>query len=209
MATALISCCADANPRRWRSEVRLPATSSQTVGPYFQIGLSPLYRTELVGRDAVGDRVTIQGRVLDGDGQPVPDAVLEIWQADANGRYAHSPNPDSKPLAGGSFGFGRIPTDDGGNFRFTTIKPGSVAAPDGTAQAPHIVVSVFARGLLVRLVTRLYFPEEALNQEDFVLRLVEAGRRETLMAKPIGDQKDMREWNVVLQGAKETVFFDC
>jgi protocatechuate 3,4-dioxygenase, alpha subunit len=187
----------------------LPATTSQTVGPYFQIGLSPLYRAALAGPDAAGEHVTIQGRVLDGDGQPVPDAVLEIWQADANGRYARAANPDSKPSEEGFSGFGRIPTDDGGNFWFTTIKPGSVAAPDGAAQAPHIVVSVFARGLLVRLVTRIYFPEEALNQEDFVLQLVEAGRRETLMAKPIGDQKDIREWNVILQGADETVFFDC
>jgi protocatechuate 3,4-dioxygenase alpha subunit len=155
-----------------------------------------------------GERVSIQGRVLDGDGQAVPDAVLEVWQADASGEYAQQAGLDSKASENAFFGFGRIPTDADGNFRFSTIKPGSVSAPDGARQAPHILVSVFARGLLARLVTRIYFPEEPLNESDFVLRRVEAERRETLMAKPVDGRKELREWNVILQGTDETVFFD-
>ena len=203
-----MSCCVDAKPRRWRNELRLPATTSQTVGPYFQLGCGALYRSELAGPGVSGERVTIQGRVLDGDGQAVPDAVLEVWQADATGEYTEGVELDAKAGEGAFFGFGRIPTDDDGNFRFSTIKPGSVSAPDGTRQAPHILVSVFARGLLIRLVTRIYFPEEPLNESDYVLRKVEAGRRGTLMARAISNNRELREWNVNLQGADETVFFD-
>jgi protocatechuate 3,4-dioxygenase, alpha subunit len=189
--------------------VRLPATPSQTVGPFFQLGCSPLYRAELAGPGVGGERITIQGRVLDGDGNPVPDAVLELWQADANGQYASAPDCEGKPGEAAFFGFARIPTDAAGSFRFSTIKPGPVCAPDGTKQAPHILMSVFARGLLTRLVTRIYFPEEPLNENDFVLRLVDNARREALMAKPVNGSKESREWNVILQGADETVFFDC
>jgi protocatechuate 3,4-dioxygenase alpha subunit len=188
--------------------LRLPATTSQTVGPFFHLGCAPLYRTELAGRGVSGARVTIQGRVLDGDGQAVPDAVLEVWQADASGEYAQQAGYDSKADENVFFGFGRIPTDAQGNFRFSTIKPGSVGAPDRTRQAPHILVSVFARGLLTRLVTRIYFPEEPLNESDFVLQKVEARRRGTLMAKRVDGREELREWNVILQGADETVFFD-
>jgi protocatechuate 3,4-dioxygenase alpha subunit len=172
------------------------------------LGCAPLYRTELAGAGVSGERVTIQGRVLDGDGQAVPDSVLEVWQADASGEYAERVELDAQAGEGAFFGFGRIPTDDGGNFRFSTIKPGSVSAPDGTRQAPHIVVSVFARGLLTRLVTRVYFPEEPSNESDYVLRTVEAGRRGTLMAWAIRNNRELREWNVILQGKDETVFFD-
>jgi protocatechuate 3,4-dioxygenase, alpha subunit len=186
----------------------LPATTSQTVGPFFQLGCAPLYRTELAGPGVSGERVIIQGRVLDGDGQAVPDAVLEVWQADASGEYAQRVGLDAKAGEGAFFGFGRIPTDANGNFHFSTIKPGCVGAPDGTRQAPHILVSVFARGLLTRLVTRIYFPEEPLNESDFVLSKVEAGRRGTLMAKPVSGSSELREWNVILQSADETVFFD-
>jgi protocatechuate 3,4-dioxygenase alpha subunit len=146
--------------------------------------------------------------VLDGDGQAVPDAVLEVWQADAAGGYARRVDLDGHGGEGAFFGFGRIPTDADGNFRFSTIKPGFVSGPNGTRQAPHILVSVFARGLLTRLVTRIYFPEDPSIENDDVLRKVEAGRRETLMAKPVGGNKEVREWNVILQGADETVFFD-
>jgi protocatechuate 3,4-dioxygenase alpha subunit len=189
--------------------VRLPATTSQTVGPFFHLGCSPLYCAELAGPGVSGERITIQGRVLDGDGQPVPDALLELWQADASGKYADAVDPKGKPGEVAFFGFGRIATDACGKFCFSTIKPGSVSAPGGTQQAPHILVSVFARGLLTRLVTRIYFPEEPLNENDFVLRRVEAGRRGTLMAKSVDDRQELREWNVVLQGLDETVFFDC
>ncbi len=202
----------------------LQATTSQTVGPYFQIGLSKFYIDDLTGPGISGDVIEIVGRVFDGDGQPVPDGVIEIWQADAQGKYTHPegyeelesvPITDPRvkkhaqgPPGAGTFrGFGRVATQADGSFRFRTIRPGHVPAPDGTLQAPHIAVSVFARGLLRRLVTRIYFPDEASNVEDFALKLVEAGRRHTLIAKKLRDGR--LEWNVVLQGKDETVFFDC
>lgn len=188
--------------------MRLPATTSQTVGPFYKLGLSPLYRTELAGPGVAGDRITIQGRVLDGQGHPVPDAVLEIWQADAEGNYSQPAAAESKLLDSAFFGFGRIPTDAEGSFRFSTIKPGRVPGPDGTTQAPHIVVSLFMRGLLIRLVTRIYFLDDSENERDFVLRLVEPNRRGTLMAAPVSGNVGLLEWNVILQGEQETVFFD-
>ena len=187
----------------------LQATTSQTVGPYFSIGLTWLKQDNLAGPEVSGEHVTIEGRVLDGDGKPVPDALIELWQANARGKYAHPDDDQDKPLEAAFTGYGRIPTDDNGKFRFSTIKPGQVPGPGGKAQAPHIAVAVFARGLLRRLVTRVYFPEEPGNANDFVLQLVEAGRRDTLIAKKIAGQAGTLEWNVVLQGQGETVFFDC
>ena len=186
----------------------LQATTSQTVGPYFSIGLTRLKKDNLAGPGVSGERVTISGRVLDGDGEPVPDAMLELWQANAHGRYAHPEDKQDRPVDPGFHGFGRLPTDSHGAFRFTTIKPGSVPGPDGKPQAPHIVVSVFSRGLLRRLVTRVYFPDESANNDDFVLHLVEPARRETLLAKRVAGQVGNLEWNVLLQGPDETVFFD-
>jgi protocatechuate 3,4-dioxygenase alpha subunit len=202
----------------------MQATTSQTVGPFFQIGLARFYIDDLTGAGVSGDVVEIEGRVFDGDAQPVPDGVIEIWQADAQGRYAHSEfseelkniqqnNAEAKGHTqarggqGSFWGFGRVPTQADGSFRFKIIKPGRVPAPDGTLQAPHIAVSIFTRGLLRRLVTRIYFPDEPSNAKDFALKLVEAGRRHTLTAKKLSDGR--LEWNVVLQGANETVFFDC
>jgi protocatechuate 3,4-dioxygenase, alpha subunit len=186
----------------------LEATASQTVGPFFSIGLDRIKKEDLGRPDVSGRQVSITGRVLDGDGQPVPDAVLEIWQANSVGKYAHPEDKQDKPLTPGFNGFGRIPTDGDGAFQFTTVKPGSVPGPDGKEQAPHIVVSVFMRGLLRRLATRIYFPDEAANAEDFVLNLVEPARRGTLVARSAGGQGGAFAWNVVLQGAEETVFFD-
>jgi protocatechuate 3,4-dioxygenase alpha subunit len=200
------------------------ATTSQTVGPYFQIGLAKFYVEDLTGPGISGETIEIAGRVFDGDGQPVPDGVIEIWQADAQGKYAHSEFSEelrsiqkddgqageytqTQRGQGAFLGFGRVPTRPDGSFRFKTIKPGRVPAPDGMLQAPHIAVSVFTRGLLRRLVTRIYFPDEASNAEDFALQLVEPGRRHTLIATKVRDSR--LEWNVVLQGADETVFFDC
>lgn len=153
----------------------------------------------------------------------MPDGVIEIWQADAEGKYAHSEfSQDLKNIQKNDphvtehiqarrgqaafLGFERGPTQVDGSFRFKTIKPGRVPAPDGTLQAPHIAVSVFTRGLLRRLVTRIYFPDEPGNAQDFALKLVDAERRHTLIARKVRD--DRLEWNVVLQGAEETVFFD-
>ena len=156
-----------------------------------------------------GERVSIEGHVLDGDGKPVPDAILEIWQANSYGKYAHPEDRQDKPLEPNFTGYGRIPTNDEGKFRISTIKPGRVPDPDGGLQAPHIVVSVFARGLLRRLVTRIYFPDDPANDTDFALKLVEPSRRKTLIAKKHADGIGSLEWNVILQGAHETVFYDC
>jgi protocatechuate 3,4-dioxygenase alpha subunit len=147
--------------------------------------------------------------MLDGDGEPVPDGLIETWQANAQGRYAHPEDDQIKSLERGFMGFGRIMTDDNGGFRFTTIKPGPVPGPGGKTQAPHIAVSVFARGLEKRLVTRIYFPDEPANSRDFVLGLVESARRKTLIAKKVAGESAALEWNVILQGPGETVFFDC
>jgi protocatechuate 3,4-dioxygenase, alpha subunit len=190
-----------------------PPTSSQTVGPFFHLGMVYLERANFVAEGVAGERITIRGKVLDGDGQPVPDAVLEIWQSDSTGRY-----PSELPLENSAsprfLGFGRIETDDHGEFRFTTIKPGRAPAPDGSLQAPHIVVTLFSRGLLKPLRTRLYFPDEAGNVDDVVLRQVPPARRSTLMATRAGKRgaqnvpENVFDWNIVMQGDGETVFFD-
>jgi protocatechuate 3,4-dioxygenase alpha subunit len=190
-----------------------PATTSQTVGPFFSIGLNWQNVDTLAAPGVSGERAEILGRMLDGDGQPVPDGVIELWQANAHGKYAHPEDAQDLPLEKGFTGYGRIPTDEEGRFRFTTIKPGRVPSLDGptgekTFQAPHIVVSVFARGLLRRLVTRIYFPNEPANATDFALGLVEPSRRSTLIARPVEGRPGVLDWNVILQGANETVFFD-
>ena len=187
----------------------LQATTSQTVGPYFSIGLTRLKKVDLTAPGVSGERVTVSGRVLDGDGNPVSDCVIEIWQANSHGKYAHPEDDQKKPIEPGFQGYGRIPTDGLGRFSFTTIKPGNVPGPNGKPQAPHIAVSVFMRGLLRRLVTRIYFPNEPANADDFVLNLVEPDRRATLIAKKNVNEIGTLEWNVILQGLDETVFFDC
>ena len=185
------------------------ATTSQTVGPFFRIGLERLLVDNLVPEGVSGERIVITGRVLDADSQPVPDAMLELWQANAEGKYAHAEDVQKKTLEAAFHGFGRVFTDEDGSFRFTTIKPGRVPGPDDGLQAPHIVVSVFMRGLLRRLVTRIYFPDDPANREDFALNLVEPSRRRTLIARNSSQATGQLEWNVVLQGPAETVFFDC
>ena len=180
------------------------ATSSQTVGPFFRIGMEALYVSDLAPAAAT-DTIAIRGRVIDGEGKPVSDAILEIWQADAHGKYAHPDDAQDKPLMPGFRGFGRVPTDDNGEFRFTTIKPGSVPGPRGLPQAPHLLVAVFMRGLLIHLFTRIYFPDDPANEADPVLKLVPAERRSTLIARKAGAGL---EWDVILQGGNETVFFD-
>jgi len=183
------------------------ATTSQTVGPFYALGLEWLCCGDFAASDVPGERVVISGKVLDGEGGAVPDALLEIWQADEHGKYAHPEDTQNRPLHAGFSGFGRVPTDDDGHFRFGTIKPGRVPGPGGRLQAPHLVVSVFCRGLLRRLVTRIYFPGEESNAEDFALSLVDESRRQTLIAKETGKEGALA-WNVILQGPSETVFFD-
>jgi protocatechuate 3,4-dioxygenase, alpha subunit len=184
----------------------LLTTASQTVGPYLRIGLEALTTDALAPDQVSGERVTIQGRLLDGDGKPVSDCVVEVWQANAQGKYASPEDTQSKPVEPGFRGFGRIMTGDDGGFRFTTVKPGRVPGPGGVLQAPHLVVVVFMRGLLKHLLTRIYFPEEPANAEDPVLKLVPADRRLTLVARRAGP--GVLEWHIVLQGRDETVFFD-
>ena len=182
------------------------ATGSQTVGPYLHIGLDWLNTRDIAGKGITGERVAIQGRLVDGDGNGVNDGLIEVWQANAAGKYAHPEDRQDKPLEKGWRGFGRIPTDAKGGFRFTTIKPGRVPGPGATLQAPHLVVAVFMRGMLKHLATRIYFPDEAAaNAEDPILKLVPAARRATLIASKSGKAL---EWNIVLQGKNETVFFD-
>lgn len=187
----------------------LQATTSQTVGPYLHIGLTWLITENLAPAGVAGERVLIEGRVIDGDGKPVNDALVEIWQANAGGKYAHLQDRQAKPLEKGFRGFGRSATDDQGAFRFQTIKPGRVPGPDGKLQAPHIAVNIFMRGQLKQLVTRIYFPDDPANAEDAVLALVPPERRETLIARKIAGRSGALEWNVILQGRDETVFFDC
>jgi protocatechuate 3,4-dioxygenase alpha subunit len=190
----------------------LQMTASQTVGPYLHIGLSGLNTDNLVGEGVTGERVVIEGRIFDGNGRPVTDGLVEIWQANAHGKYAHPDDTRDLPLEPGFKGFGRVPTDDEGAFRFTTIKPGRVPGPSSSLQAPHIVVSFFTRGLLKRLATRIYFPDEPSNDGDPVLNQVPAERRPTLIARRVPARDGVLEWNIVLQGEAngqgETVFFD-
>jgi protocatechuate 3,4-dioxygenase, alpha subunit len=186
--------------------VSLHASGSQTVGPYLHIGLNWLTTRDIAGKGIAGERVAIQGRLIDGNGNGVNDGLVEIWQANAAGKYAHPEDRQRKLLEKGWRGFGRIPTDAKGAFGFRTIKPGRVPGPGGALQAPHLVVAVFMRGLLKHLATRIYFPDEtAANAEDPVLKLVPPARRATLIPRKKGK---ILEWNIVLQGKGETVFFD-
>ena len=186
----------------------LQTTASQTVGPYLHIGLTWLVTDNLVGKGVTGEPITLEGCIVDGDGAPVTDALVEIWQANAHGKYAHPDDTRDLPVEKGFPGFGRVPTDDDGRFRFTTIKPGPVPGPDGAPQAPHINVLILMRGMLKQLITRVYFPDADANAADAVLQSVPVKRRETLIAKPVAGKRGAFEWNVVLQGAGETVFFD-
>jgi protocatechuate 3,4-dioxygenase alpha subunit len=182
------------------------ASGSQTVGPYLHIGLTWL-NTDRIARPGVkGERVVIRGRLVDGAGAGVSDGLIEVWQANAAGKYAHPDDRQKKALEQGFRGFGRIPTDAKGRFRFSTVKPGGVPGPAGKPQAPHLSVTVFMRGLLKQLSTRIYFPGDAANAQDPLLLRVPAARRATLVARR--KAKGVLEWNIVLQGTDETVFFD-
>ncbi|WP_312253289.1 protocatechuate 3,4-dioxygenase subunit alpha [Stenotrophomonas sp.] len=181
------------------------STPWQTVGPYYRLGLEPLYRVEIAPAQAQGERVQVQGQVFDGEGVPVSDAVLEIWQADAQGIYAHAEDPRCDDHDPSFDGWGRVPTDDQGRFVFSTVKPGRVPGLRGEAQAPHLVVLVFMRGLLQATRGRIYFSDEASNGDDAILALVPAERRHTLVAQAQG--QGVYHWDVRMQGPDETVFF--
>jgi protocatechuate 3,4-dioxygenase alpha subunit len=181
-------------------------TPSQTVGPFFAPALTRESMNDLVRSDTRGAAIMIEGRILDGDGAPVDDAMVEIWQANAEGRYDHPQDAQEKLLDPNFHGFGRAATDQNGQFRFHTIMPGATPASGQGVQAPHVNVSIFARGLLKRLVTRIYFPDNPLNSRDPVLALAPAGRRSTLIARRTG--ADAFHFDIILQGDNETVFID-
>ena len=183
-------------------------TASQTVGPFFRIELTSDEHCvrSIAGRKTKGERAWITFRVLDGDGTPVNDAMLEIWQADSTGKYNHPDDPRPGIPDEGWIGFGRLPTGEDGSCVLETIKPGSVQY--NTVQAPHLTVAVFARGMLKQLYTRVYFTGDPANEADPILSLVPAERRDTLMAKPDSARPGHWHFDVRLQGDEETVFFD-
>jgi protocatechuate 3,4-dioxygenase alpha subunit len=183
-------------------------TPSQTVGPFFSIGLSALYREKIEAEPGEGKCVLIRGRVFDGDGQPVPDAVLEIWQACEAARGDCDQEPSAR---GGKIppGFGRIATNERGEFQFNTVRPAPRRDEDGLLHAPHLAVVVLMRGLLRHLLTRVYFAGEAANREDAVLNLVPTERRQTLLAEPANERASELSWDIHLQGERETVFFEA
>jgi protocatechuate 3,4-dioxygenase alpha subunit len=181
-------------------------TPSQTIGPFYWGTIVNSYRSELAPPGVAGERIELAVTLHDAEGAIVPDGLIEIWQANSHGRYNHPDDRRNLPLDSGFEGFGRASTDGKGMARFATVRPGRVPWPAGGMQAAHVNVSVFARGLLNRLATRLYFDGDAALGEDPVLKLVEPARRATLIARRDGSGA----WAlpIHLGGAKETVFFD-
>ena len=184
----------------------LVLTPSQTSGPYLEIGLLGGPITNRLVDEPDPRAIRISGVLLDGAGEPVPDGLVEIWQANTAGRYAHPADEREEiPLEDGFTGFGRSGTVDAGRFELVTVKPGRVPWIDGRLQAPHLLVGVLARGLLKRVATRMYFPdEEAANAEDPVLLALEPEERATLVAR---EEDGGLRFDIVLQGAGETTFF--
>jgi protocatechuate 3,4-dioxygenase, alpha subunit len=178
-------------------------SGSQTVGPFFRIGLEHLCAQDAPTKVDGAQTVQVRGRVFDGEGVPVPDAVLEIWHADTEGRFGRGEPAQS----GRSACFTRAATDDDGSFSFVIPMPGAISCGGGEKQAPHLAVLVFARGLLRHLMTRMYFPAEPAIAADPVLQLVPEDRRRTLIAQKNPQRHGELEWDVVLQGNEETVFF--
>jgi protocatechuate 3,4-dioxygenase, alpha subunit len=187
-------------------------SSSQTIGPFFHDGMmrADAQRTLLVTPATAGERIRIAGHVYDGDGLGVPDAMIEIWQANHYGRYNHPADRRDLPLDPDFHGFGRGATAADGSYFFETIKPGRLPFDDQQLQAPHICMAVFARGMLNHAFTRLYFADDPANADDPVLRLVPAERRATLLARraDASDQQAVYHFDIVLHGAGETVFFN-
>ena len=184
-------------------------TPFSTVGPFFKL----LVRDRPEGTDCLvsdatrGERITINGQLIAGDGAPVDDGLVEIWQADADGRHHHPDDPNHQDADPAFTGFGRAATAAGGAFSFQTIKPGVVPGPEGAAQAPHLLVSVMARGVMSRCWTRLYFEGDPGNAADPILQRVPADRRSTLIARRRHD--GVYQFTIVLQGEGETVFFEA
>jgi protocatechuate 3,4-dioxygenase alpha subunit len=182
-------------------------TPSQTIGPFYFGTVTNAYRQDLAVAGVAGERIEIALTLHDAAGAIVPDGLLEIWQANSHGRYNHPEDRRNLPLDPGFEGFGRASTDTTGCARFSTVKPGRVPWPAGGLQAAHINISVFARGVLNRLATRLYFEGDEALADDPVLKLVDPARRTTLIATRDGD--GVWRLPIHLGGPNETVFFDC
>ena len=198
----------------------LKESPSQTAGPYVHIGLAPgaagfdIYKRELgwdiAGPNAKGERIRVEGVVIDGTGSPIKDVLIEAWQANADGHYAHPEG--GGPVEDGFRGWGRVITDfDTGEWGFDTVKPGPVMGRNGRPMAPHITLWIVARGINIGLNTRLYFSDEAAaNADDPVINLIEwERRRQTLIARRTErDGKVVYRFDIRVQGEDETVFFD-
>jgi protocatechuate 3,4-dioxygenase alpha subunit len=185
-------------------------TPSQTVGPFYSIGLTNRVMNVMASESTRGERIRVEGQVFDGDGQPIPDVMVEIWQANAFGRYHHPDDKQEKPLDASFTGWGRSGTDENCFYSFETIKPGSVPGSNDAVQAPHINVTIFARGMLTHAYTRMYFADEPANETDPVLNSIKnKARRQTLIAgRTDKDGKTVYHFDIHLQGENETVFFD-
>ena len=183
-------------------------TASQTVGPFFAFSLTAKSLGQMRQQQTVGEPVRLVIRLFDGQGAPVPDGIIELWQADASGIYDH-PDDKQQHAADATFcGFGRMATDQTGTCVFETIRPGKVAGQGDTRQAPHINVVVLARGMLLPLFTRVYFAGESSNKDDAALLKVPEDRRGTLLAQPDAHQPGTWNFEIHLCGDHETVFFD-
>ena len=190
---------------------KLIPTPSQTVGPFFHLGLDRPEWGDLTADNPLGERIAIEGRVTDGDGAGVPDAMIELWQANAAGRYNHpDDHQQDRPLDPRFRGFGRVATNAQGHFRIVTIKPGPVPGRGNALQAPHINIALFARGLLIHLYPRIYFADEAANAADPLLSSIEdVAVRNTLLARGTGaGDPPIYRFNIVMQGEGETAFLD-
>ena len=191
--------------------MRPPHTPSQTVGPFFHDALlrRDAPNNVLAPPNAAGEHLRIEGRVYDGDRCVVPDAMIEIWQANRHGSYAPPAEPGGARHDPVWTGFGRCATDPAGTYWFDTVKPGAVAFDEARRQAPHISVAIFARGLLNHLFTRLYFADEGANADDPVLERVPPERRGSLLAqRTLRLGRTVYVFDIVLQGDCETVFLD-
>jgi protocatechuate 3,4-dioxygenase alpha subunit len=190
----------------------LRQTPSQTVGPFFGVGLTRAAQSQsvMVNDLTEGQRIRIEGTVFDGAGAPIEDALVEVWQANAHGRYRHQLDGGPAPLDPNFFGFGRCATDANGLFHFETVKPGTIRGGGGKPAAPHLNVAIFARGMLVHAFTRMYFGGDPLDA-DPALALVDPGRRGTLVGvrSAQGGGRTVYRWDIHLQGDRETVFFDA
>jgi protocatechuate 3,4-dioxygenase, alpha subunit len=187
---------------------KLVPTPGQTVGPFFALGLDRPEWSDLTRNNPAGERIVIEGRVLDGDGAPVPDALLELWQANAAGRYDHVADEQAdKKLDPNFLGYGRVATDAQGRFQIKTIKPGPVPGRGNALQAPHIGVAFFARGLLRQLYTRIYFADEPANAADPLLSAIDDdSARQSLIARRA--EGGAYRFDIILQGDGETAFLD-